>query len=109
MSEKQTSENVKEAVLCFFLVAKIMADTASLELVARGSAINEMKKVGMLVAVEKLSTASTRGSANAAAIAAPNNNNNVAFMTNRLVLATPSAAPSLGSPAPKISCCRFVS
>lgn len=44
-----TSENVKEAVLFFFLDAKIIADTTLLELVARGSAMNEMKKVGMLV------------------------------------------------------------
>ena len=57
----------------------MIADTASLELVARGSAMNEMKNVGMLVASEKLSTASTRGSANAAAIAAPSNSSETAF------------------------------
>ena len=63
-----SSENVSDADFVFFLVAKMIADTASLEFVARGRAINEMKKEGMLVASEKLFTASTSGSAKTAAI-----------------------------------------
>lgn len=90
----QTSENVKEAVLIFFLLAKIIADTASLELVARGSAMNEIKKVGMLVASEKLSTTSTSGSANAAAIAAPTSNINMALKVTHLASSTPSTTSS---------------
>lgn len=91
----QTSENVKEAVLNFFLLAKIIADTDSLELVARGSAMNEMKKVGMLVASEKLSTTSTRGSANAAAIAVPTININTALRVIHFASSTPSTTSSL--------------
>ena len=49
-------------------------------MVAKGSAINEMKKDGMLVASEKLSTASTNGSANAAAMTVPRSSNNTALM-----------------------------
>lgn len=45
-----TSEKVKEEVFCFFLLAKIMAETASLEFVANGIAIKDIKKEGMLVA-----------------------------------------------------------
>lgn len=58
----------------------MIADTASLELVAKGKAINEMKKEGILVAFEKLSTASTSGSANTAAITVPSTRNVIAFM-----------------------------
>jgi len=74
------SENVKDADLSFFLLANMIADTASAELVARGNAMKEMKKEGMLVAVEKLSTASTNGSAKAAAIAVPSSSNNTALI-----------------------------
>lgn len=77
---EQTSENVREADLCFLPVAKMIAETASLEFVASGNTMNEMKKDGIFVAAEKLSTASTRGSANAAAIAVPSNNNSTALM-----------------------------
>ena len=58
----------------------MIADTASLEFVASGNTMNEMKKDGILVAAEKLPTASTKGSANAAAIAVPSNNNSTALM-----------------------------
>nr|GMC70231.1 hypothetical protein TEA_007235 [Ipomoea batatas] len=58
----------------------MIAETASLELVANGSATNEMKKEGIFVAVEKLSTASTRGSANAAAMAVPSNKSEAALI-----------------------------
>lgn len=70
---KHTSEYIKDAILDFFLLAKIRVDTTSLEL-AKGRMTNEMKKEGMLVAVEKLSTASTRGSAVTAAIMVPKSN-----------------------------------
>ncbi|THG11468.1 hypothetical protein TEA_007235 [Camellia sinensis var. sinensis] len=74
------SEKVNEADLCLFLLEKIIAVTDSLEVVAKGNAINEMKKDGMLVASEKLSTASTNGSANAAAMTVPRSSNNTASM-----------------------------
>jgi hypothetical protein len=70
-SNRHTSEKVRDKVRCFFRLAKIIAETASLELVAKGIAMKEMKKEGIFVALEKLWTASTSGSANAAAIAVP--------------------------------------
>ena len=75
-----TSEKVNEAVCLLSRLAKIIADTASLELVAKGSAMKEMKKAGILVASEKLSTTSTRGSANAAAITVPSSRRSTALM-----------------------------
>lgn len=60
-----------------------------------GSAMNEMKKEGMLVAVEKLSTASTRGSANTAAITVPSNNSSTALKDVHLGFSTPSTISSL--------------
>lgn len=109
MDLKQTSENVRDADRNFFLLANIIADTASLELVAKGRAMNDMKKEGMLVALEKLSTASTRGSANAAAITAPSNNSSTAFMVVHWGFSTPSTTSSLWSPKRKWSlfvCCK---
>lgn len=52
--KKQTSENVSDKVRCFFRLAKIIAETASLELVAKGIAMKERKKEGICVASEKL-------------------------------------------------------
>jgi hypothetical protein len=87
----------------------MIADTASLELVANGRAINEMKKVGILVASEKLSTASTRGSAKAAAITAPANNISDALKDVHLgFLTPPSLSPSSGSLDPNRACAFFV-
>lgn len=106
-TEKQTSENVNEAVLIFLRLAKIIADTASLELVAKGKAINEMKNEGILVASEKLSTASTRGSANAAAIMVPINSIRTALKDVHLGFSTFSTTSSLSS-APSKSCSLFV-
>lgn len=106
MGKQDTSENVKEADLKFFLEANIIADTASLELVASGSAINEMKKVGIRVAAEKLSTASTKGSANAAAIKVPSSNSSTALIEFHRGSSTPSTFSSLCSP--KRSCSLFV-
>ena len=109
VNRKHTSENVNEAVLTFLRLAKMIADTASLELVANGRAINEMKKVGILVASEKLSTASTRGSANAAAITAPANNIIAALKDVHLGFLTPSSpSPSSFSLAPSSACAFFV-
>lgn len=79
VSNIHTSENVRDKVRCFFRLAKIMAETASLELVAKGIAMKEMKKDGILVALEKLCTASTSGSANAAAIAVPRSKSEMAL------------------------------
>jgi hypothetical protein len=89
-----TSEKVREQVLCFFLLAKMMAETASLELVASGRAMNEMKKDGMCVALEKLWTVSTSGSANAAAMAAPRRRNPTAFAMHHPGFSTLSTASS---------------
>lgn len=80
MFQKQTSENVSEDVLCFFRLAKMSAETASLEFVANGIAMNEIKKEGMFVASEKLSTAPTSGSANTAARTVPRSNNKRALI-----------------------------
>lgn len=66
----------------------MMAETASLELVAKGKAMKEMKKDGIPVAAEKLLTVSTKGSANAAAMAAPNSSNRAALMVIHLGSAT---------------------
>lgn len=73
----------------------MIADTDSLELVTKGSTINEMKKEGMLVASEKLSTASTKGSAKAAARRVPPNSNKAALIEVHLDFSTPSTVSSL--------------
>lgn len=73
-SGKSTSDNVKETVFCVLLRAIFIADNVSLQLVAKGSATNDTKKVGMLVALEKSSTASTSGSATRPPIQVPTNN-----------------------------------
>lgn len=54
-------EYVKDAVFKLFRLAKVSVETTSLE-VTNGKRMNETKKEGTLDAVEKLSTASTRGS-----------------------------------------------
>lgn len=87
----------------------MIAETASLELVAKGNAMNEMKKEGILVAVEKLPTASTRGSANAAAIIAPSNKNKTAFIVVLRGSSTPSSSSSFPASSPRRSCSFFVS
>lgn len=91
---KQTSENVREEVRCFFLLAKIIAETASLEFVANGIAMKEMKKEGILVASEKLSTASTSGSANMAAITVPRSTSKMALKQVQVGLSTFSTTSS---------------
>jgi len=53
------------------LLAKMSEEMASLELVARGVAMKEMKKGEMPEALEKPPMASTKGSAKMAATAAP--------------------------------------
>lgn len=94
----QTSEYVSEAVLCFFRLAKMIADTASPELVANGNTTKEMKKDGMLVASEKLSTASIRGFAKILTITVPMIKKNTAFKVVRfLLLAVASATSSPSS------------
>lgn len=63
--------------------------------------MNDMKKEGMLVALEKLSTASTRGSANAAAITVPSDNSSTAFIVVHLESFISPTASSLKSPKRK--------
>lgn len=58
----------------------MIADTDSLEFVAIGNTMNEIKKDGIFVAEENPPTASTNGSANKAATIVPNNKNNNAFI-----------------------------
>ena len=106
---KQTSEKVKEAVCLLSRLAKMIADTASLELVAKGRTMKEMKKAGMLVTSENSSTASTKGSANAAAIAVPSSSNSTALMEFLLEFSTPSLASSAPPPTSNRSCSLFVS
>lgn len=96
--KKQTSEKVKDADLSFFLLANITADTASLALVARGRAMNDIKNEGILVALEKLSTASTRGSAKTAARTVPSINSSIALVVVHLGFSITSTASSLCSP-----------
>lgn len=105
-----SSEKVKEAVLIFLRDAKMMADTASLELVAKGKAMKEMKKDGIPVAAEKLLTVSTKGSANAAAMAAPNSSSRAALMVIHFGSATspPSSSFSPFSLSPNKACSLFV-
>ena len=81
----------------------MIADTASLEFVAKGKAINEMKKEGMLVALEKLSTASTNGSAKTAAIIVPSTRNRIALMVVAFGFSISSPCSSLKSPNRKCS------
>lgn len=100
----RTSEKVREQVRCFFLLAKMMAETASLELVASGRAMNEMKKDGMWVALEKLWTVSTSGSANAAAIAAPRTRSATALVMHHPGFSTLSTASSDLSTSWSCSC-----
>lgn len=109
LMKKQTSEKVKDEDLSFFLLANITADTASLALVARGRAMNDIKKGGILVALEKLSTESTRGSAKTAARTVPRVNSITAFMVVHLGILTTSTASSLCSPKRSYSlfvCCH---
>lgn len=59
----RTSENVNfPTMLGFFLLTRSRADTTSLH-PAKGRMMNEIKKEGIVVAMAKLSTTSTRGSA----------------------------------------------
>lgn len=90
----------------------MMADTASLELVAKGKAMKEMKKDGIPVAAEKLLTVSTKGSANAAAMAAPNSSSRAALMVIHFGSATSPPSPSSSfspfSLSPNRACSLFV-
>jgi hypothetical protein len=99
----RTSEKVSEQVLCFFLLVKMIAETASLELVARGRAMKEIKD-GMCVALEKLWTASTSGSANAAAMAAPKSRNPTALAMHHPGFSTLSTASSAWPASSLCSC-----
>lgn len=88
----QTSENVKFAAL-FFRLARSRAGTTSLE-EAKGRITNETKKEGMLVAVANLSTASTMGAANTAAIAVPRSRINTALQAIHLGFPLPCSTPA---------------
>lgn len=64
-------------------------------MVASGRAMNEMKKEGMLVALEKLLTASTRGSAKTAAMTVPSKSSRTALIAVDLGFSTVSTLSSL--------------
>lgn len=74
---------MSDVVLIFFRLEKMRPETISLEL-AKGRIRNEIKNEGMVVAVEKLSTVSTRGSANTAATIVPRSIIIKAFMVFHL-------------------------
>jgi hypothetical protein len=88
-----TSEKEREQVLRFFLLAVMVMETASLDLTS-GRAMKETKKEGMCMASEKLWTTSTRGSANAAAMAAPNSRSPTALVIHWPGFSTISSARS---------------
>lgn len=69
-------------------------DTISLEL-TKGRITKETKNVGILVAVEKLSTASTRGSATTAARMVPRSNISTAFEACQRAFLTSSTISSM--------------
>lgn len=77
----------------------MIADIASLELVAKGNTMNETKKEGIFIAEEKLSTTSTRGSKNIDAIRGPSIKYITAIINVRRVSSTsPSTSSSSLSP-----------
>uniref|UniRef100_A0A7C9AGV5 Uncharacterized protein n=1 Tax=Opuntia streptacantha TaxID=393608 RepID=A0A7C9AGV5_OPUST len=104
VTDPYISENVSDAEFLLFLLAKMIADTASLEFVARGKAMNEMKNEGIPVASEKLLTESTSGSAKTAVTTVPRTKNNIAFMVVFLGSSISSPVSSPGSPNRKCSC-----
>ncbi len=85
---EQTSENVKEVVLCFLRLAAFIAAADALVVVANGTKINEMKKEGTLAELEKLTTLSIRGSARSANIAMPSTKSIIALHQDRKELST---------------------
>lgn len=88
----------------------MIAETASLELVAKGKAMKEMKKDGIPVAAEKLLTVSTKGSANAAAMEAPNSSSKAALVMIHFGFpaCSPSSSFSPFSLSPNRACSLFV-
>lgn len=74
-----------------------MVNTGSLELVANGKTLHSMKNIGMLVAVLKLSTASTKEFASAIEIANPRSNTSTTFVVVQHVFSTALAISSLWS------------
>lgn len=66
--------------------------------------MNDMKKEGILVTLEKLFTESTKGSANTAAITAPIAKSDTAWMIIQVELSTLSASSSLPSSFSSIRC-----
>jgi hypothetical protein len=94
---QQTSENVKEVVLCFLRLAVFIAETDALVVVANGTKINEMKKEGTLAELEKLSTLYIRGSARSANIAMPSTKSIIALHQDRKELSTTASLFSLST------------
>ena len=94
---EQTSENVKEVVLCFLRLAVFIAEADALVFVANGTKINEMKKEGTLAELEKLSTLYIRGSARSANIAMPSTKSIIALQQDRKELSTTASLFSLSN------------
>ena len=84
----QTSENVKEVVLSFLLLAAEIAEVAALALVANGTRINAMKNDDILAAVEKDCTLCMRGSARTDSIRIPANKSIMALNHAQVDLST---------------------
>ena len=80
----QTSKNVNSpTTLGFFLLTRSRANTTSLH-PAKGRMKNEIKKEGILVAMAKLSTTSTRGLAKKDATRIPRSSINIVLLTTHL-------------------------
>lgn len=94
----QTAEYVNDEVLDLFRLANISADTASLD-VAKGRMMKATNKEGMFEAVEKLSTASTRGSEHTAATMVPISSIDTALEALHLGFSISSATSSFLSPS----------
>lgn len=91
-------EYVNDEVLDLFRLANISADTASLD-VAKGRMMKATNKEGMFEAVEKLSTASTRGSEHTAATMVPISSIDTALEAIHLGFSISSATSSFLSPS----------
>ena len=78
------SKNVNfPTMLGFFLLTRSRANTTSLH-PAKGRMMNEIKKEGILVAMAKLSTTSTRGLAKKYATKIPRSSINIVLQTTHL-------------------------
>ena len=81
---ERTSDNVKEVVLAFFLLADLIAEIATLAFVANGTKTKATKNGGILADVDKLWTLSIRGSASSANMTIPTTRRVIAFVHSHI-------------------------